>query len=68
MGIGFLGAGVIVREGASIKGLTTAAGVLVMGAVGLAIGVGLYKVALIGTLFCLLTIVIFGKVERKIKK
>jgi len=68
IGMGFLGAGVIVREGASITGLTTAAGIWVMGAIGLGIGVGAYRVALIGTIFCLLTIAVFGTVERLVKK
>lgn len=68
IGIGFLGAGVIAREGASIKGLTTAAGIWVMGAIGLAIGVGSYYIAIAGTIFSLLTLALFGKVERLIKK
>ncbi len=41
-GIGFLGAGTIMREGATIRGLTTAASIWVMGAIGLAIGSGMY--------------------------
>lgn len=68
IGVGFLGAGVIMREGTSIKGLTTAAGIWVMGAIGLAIGVGVYYIALVGTLFSFLTITLFGKVERLVKK
>lgn len=68
IGIGFLGAGVIVREGESIIGLTTAAGIWVMGAIGLAIGMGNYQIALIGTLFCLIIITLFGKIDRFIKK
>jgi len=68
IGVGFLGAGVIFRQGADIKGLTTAAGIWVMGAVGLSIGVGAYKLALIGTIFCFITITVFGKVERLVKK
>ncbi|MGB2706052.1 MAG: MgtC/SapB family protein [Candidatus Omnitrophota bacterium] len=68
IGVGFLGAGVIMREGASIRGLTTAAGIWVMGAVGLAIGVGSYHIALVGTLFSFLTIALFGKVEKLVKK
>ncbi|UCD54742.1 MAG: MgtC/SapB family protein [Candidatus Omnitrophota bacterium] len=68
IGIGFLGAGVIVREGASIKGLTTAAGIWVMGAIGLAVGVGYYHIALIGTIFGFLTITLFSRVEGVLKK
>lgn len=68
IGIGFLGAGVIVREGASVKGLTTAAGIWVMGAIGLAIGVGSYYIAVAGTLFTLLTVTLFGRMEGLVKK
>lgn len=42
VGIGFLGAGVIVRQGPSVRGLTTAANLWAAAAVGLAIGVGFY--------------------------
>ncbi len=68
IGVGFLGAGVIMREGASIKGLTTAAGIWVMGAIGLSIGVGSYYIALVGTVFTLLTVALFGKAEGWVKK
>jgi len=68
IGVGFLGAGVIMREGASVKGLTTAAGIWVMGAIGLAIGVGKYYIALVGTFFIFLVIGLFGRVEKMVKK
>jgi len=68
IGVGFLGAGVIMREGASIRGLTTAAGIWVMGAIGLAIGVGSYYIAFAGTIFCLITVTLFGKMEGWVKK
>jgi putative Mg2+ transporter-C (MgtC) family protein len=48
-GIGFLGAGAIIRQGASIRGLTTAAGLWVVAAIGMAAGAGYYSAALIGT-------------------
>ena len=68
IGIGFLGAGVIAREGVSIRGLTTAAGIWVMGAIGMAIGIGSYYIALLGTLFALLTMSMFAKIEGWVKK
>ena len=68
IGIGFLGGGVIFKEGATVKGLTTAAGIWVMGAVGMSIGVGSYYLALIGTIFTLITLALFGKIEGLIKK
>lgn len=45
-GVGFLGAGVIFRSGATVKGLTTAAGIWATSAVGMAIGSGMYAVGL----------------------
>lgn len=68
IGVGFLGAGVIFKEGASIKGLTTSAGIWVMGAIGMAIGLGYFPLALIGTLFSLVTIALFSKIEGFVKK
>lgn len=48
-GIGFLGAGAIIRQGLSVRGLTTAAGLWVVAAIGMAAGAGFYAAALITT-------------------
>jgi putative Mg2+ transporter-C (MgtC) family protein len=48
-GIGFLGAGAIIRHGLSVRGLTTAAGLWVVAAIGMAVGAGYYSAALIAT-------------------
>src|SRR5262249_28828550 len=48
-GIGFLGAGAIIRQGVSIRGLTTAATLWVAAAIGLAVGAGFYSAAIFGT-------------------
>lgn len=48
-GIGFLGAGAIIRQGLSVRGLTTAAGLWVVAAIGMAAGAGYYTAALIAT-------------------
>jgi putative Mg2+ transporter-C (MgtC) family protein len=48
-GIGFLGAGAIIRQGLSVRGLTTAAGLWVVAAIGMAAGAGYYSAALFGT-------------------
>jgi putative Mg2+ transporter-C (MgtC) family protein len=48
-GIGFLGAGAIIRQGLSIRGLTTAAGLWVVAAIGMAVGAGYWPAALLGT-------------------
>jgi len=63
-GIGFLGAGTIMREGASVKGLTTAATLWVVAGVGLAVGAGLYFPALVTTGVVFLTLIYLGKVEK----
>lgn len=49
-GVSFLGAGVIFKNGSSIKGLTTAAGIWAISGVGLAIGAGMYGVGIFATL------------------
>jgi putative Mg2+ transporter-C (MgtC) family protein len=48
-GIGFLGAGAIIRQGLSVRGLTTAAGLWVVAAIGMAAGAGFYSAALLAT-------------------
>ena len=48
-GIGFLGAGAIIRQGLSVRGLTTAAGLWVVAAIGMAAGAGYFSAALIAT-------------------
>ncbi len=48
-GIGFLGAGLILKEGATIRNLTTAASIWFAGAIGMAIGFGFYLIAIIAT-------------------
>lgn len=65
-GIGFLGAGTIIKEGASIKGLTTAAGLWVVACIGLAVGAGLYMEAIITTALILFVLVYFSKFEQRI--
>jgi uncharacterized membrane protein YhiD involved in acid resistance len=55
-GIGFIGAGVIFRQGLDVKGVTTAATIWAMAAVGLAIGRELYIVAIVATLVILVAL------------
>jgi putative Mg2+ transporter-C (MgtC) family protein len=64
-GIGFLGAGTIVLNGSSISGLTTAASLWVVAAIGLATGAGFYYSAVVTTLFVLIILWILNKVEKK---
>jgi len=63
-GIGFLGAGSILRSGRSVHGLTTAATIWVNAAVGMAAGAGLYGIATIGTVITLIVLVLLPFVER----
>ena len=60
-GISFLGAGMIFVKGTSIKGLTTAAGIWVTAAVGMAMGAGLYAVSFIAVILLLLVQIVFHK-------
>src|ERR671913_2598451 len=62
-GIGFLGAGAIMRTGADVRGLTTAATIWVNAAIGVAVGGGEYKLALIATGVTLLVLVLLNPVE-----
>ena len=55
-GIGFLGAGAIIRQGLSVKGLTTAATLWVVAAIGMASGVGYYWAALVTTALVLVSL------------
>ncbi len=59
-GIGFLGAGAILRENGGISGLTTAATVFVEAAIGMAAGAGLFKVACFSTAVVLFCLVVLG--------
>ncbi len=65
-GIGFLGAGVILKERATIRGLTTAASIWLTAAIGIAIGMGLYFAAFLSLLLALMVLIIFRRVEHYI--
>lgn len=62
-GIGFLGAGAILREGATVRGLTTAAGLWVVAGIGLAIGIGMFAEAAVVTIIVLITLVVLSRLE-----
>ncbi|MDQ7793799.1 MAG: MgtC/SapB family protein [bacterium] len=65
-GIGFLGAGTILREGPTIRGLTTAAGLWVVAGIGLATGAGMYAEAAAVTTIVLITLVVLSRLERAV--
>jgi putative Mg2+ transporter-C (MgtC) family protein len=62
-GVGFLGAGVIFRQGFSIRGLTTAASLWLVAAVGLATGAGYWKGAVVGTFVAVVSLRPLEKVK-----
>ncbi len=62
-GIGFLGAGTIIRSREGIKGLTTAASIWISSAIGLAVGCGYISAALIVTLIAYLSLSFLKKLE-----
>lgn len=64
VGLGFLGAGMIFRAGGSVHGLTTAAGLWAVGAVGLAVGCGFYTGAVITWAFVLFALHWLDGIER----
>ena len=64
-GVGFLGAGTIMREGYTVKGLTTAASVWAVACLGLAAGSGYYGLALIGMIFIFVTLTLFEAFQHK---
>ena len=65
-GIGFLGAGVIFKEGLTVRGLTTAASIWVTAAIGILVGVGFYLAAVLGAIATLLILSVFRYVESKV--
>jgi len=67
-GIGFLGAGTIIRDGFNVKGLTTAASLWAVSAVGLAAGIGFYEGAVFATILIYLTLILLKKMEMSFAK
>lgn len=65
-GIGFLGAGTIIVNGMTIKGLTTAASIWAVAGLGLVVGIGMYKEAILTTIIILLSLIFLNKIEKKL--
>jgi putative Mg2+ transporter-C (MgtC) family protein len=65
-GIGFLGAGVIMKEGVSVRGLTTAASIWITAAIGILAGIGFYFAATVATLLTIGTLTVFRWIEARI--
>ena len=68
-GIGFLGAGAIIqgRSGRSIHGMTTAAGIWAVAAIGMACGTGSYLVAAVAALLTWFVLAVLGHVEKRVR-
>src|SRR5687768_4398944 len=62
-GIGFLGAGAIMREGLTVTGLTTASSIWVTAALGMAVGAGEYYLSVFGTVIVLVVLTLFGFIQ-----
>src|SRR5512144_2840918 len=65
-GIGFLGAGVIFKEGLTVRGLTTAASIWITAAIGILIGIGFWFAALVGAAATLIVLAVFRFVEGRL--
>ena len=65
-GIGFLGAGVIVKEGLNVRGLTTAASIWITAAIGVLAGVGLYVPMLFSVVLTLMVLSVFRWIEMRV--
>ena len=65
-GIGFLGAGTILHEGLTVKGLTTAASLWIVSAIGLTVGCGMLAVGIFTTVITLVTLIMIRGLEKKV--
>lgn len=67
VGVGFLGAGLIIVHDLTLKGLTTAAGLWVSAGIGISVGYGLYAIAIFTTFLTLIVFTLIWYIEEKIK-
>src|SRR5436305_7990296 len=65
-GIGFLGAGVIFKEGLTVRGLTTAASIWVTAAIGILVGIGFWFAAIVGAVAALIVLALFRYIESRL--
>ena len=65
-GIGFLGAGVIFKEGLTVRGLTTAASIWVTAAIGILVGIGFWFAAIVGAISTLIVLALFRYIEARL--
>ena len=67
-GVGFLGAGSILRQGEYVRGLTTAASIWVVASLGMAVGFGYYGVAVFAAIVVLFTLIVIRPIENRLFK
>lgn len=67
-GIGFIGAGVILKEGATVRGLTTAASLWAVAGLGMAFGMGFFSLGAIATVLVLISLTLLKKLDPIMKK
>lgn len=67
-GVAFLAAGAIIQSRGAVHGLTTGANMWLAGALGVACGAGDYTLAVFGTVFALIVLVVLGRLERAARK
>ena len=67
-GVGFLGAGSILRQGEYVRGLTTAASIWVVASLGMAVGFGYFGVAVFAAILVLFTLVVIRPIENRLFK
>jgi len=65
-GIGFIGAGSILRDRGSVTGLTTAATIFAVASVGMACGGGMYQLAIVSTILIVVCLVVLGSLETQL--
>lgn len=65
-GIGFIGAGTVLRNGPIVLGLTTAATLWIAASIGMACGAGMFDIAFAGTVLAILTLVLIRALEKKV--
>ncbi|MCF7833826.1 MAG: MgtC/SapB family protein [Candidatus Pacebacteria bacterium] len=68
VGIGFLGAGMVIFQGSKVRGLTTAGGLWVVGGIGVATGLGFFTLAITATILVLVIFVFLNILENPIRK
>ncbi len=65
-GIGFLGAGAIIKIGSNVRGLTTAASIWLISAIGMGVGAGLYIISGIAAFLMLMALIVLERFEKRI--